>query len=250
MRAYEALSRVYDRLNGAVDYAAWADLAEAVFARYGVRPALLLDLGCGTGRLSVEFARRGYDVIGVDASPEMLAAAYARKTDEQLPDILFLEQDMRDFELYGTVSAAVSSLDCVNYLVNEGDLDRCFTLVHNYLDPNGIFLFDVNTPYKFEHVYGDNAYILEEGDAFCAWQNSYDPTTRRCRFDLSVFTRDKGAHYTRADEVQEERCYNRTELTEALTRAGFADIAFFADGTLGAPRDDADRWFVAARCKK
>ena len=250
MGMYESFARVYDTFMDNVPYEEWCARLTALLRERGIEDGLVLDLGCGTGRLSVEFARRGYDVIGVDASPEMLAAAYARKTDEQLPDILFLEQDMRDFELYGTVSAAVSSLDCVNYLVNEGDLDRCFTLVHNYLDPNGIFLFDVNTPYKFEHVYGDNAYILEEGDAFCAWQNSYDPTTRRCRFDLSVFTRDKGAHYTRADEVQEERCYNRTELTEALTRAGFADIAFFADGTLGAPRDDADRWFVAARCKK
>lgn len=250
MNGYEALGKVYDRLNGAADHAAWADLAEAVFARYGVRPSLLLDLGCGTGRLSAEFARRGYDVIGVDTSPAMLAAAYARKIEENLSDILFLEQDMRDLELYGTVGAVVSSYDCVNYLTGDGDLDRCFSLVHNYLDPDGVFFFDVNAPFKFERVFGDRAYLLEEDGVFCAWQNAYDKAARRCRFDLSVFTREVDGRYTRTDEVQEERCYTRAELENALTRAGFDEIAVFGDGTFAPPSADAPRWFLAARCKK
>lgn len=251
MSSYEALSRVYDRLMGEVDYAAIADLYERIFRDYGIRPSLALDLGCGTGSMTLELARRGYDMIGVDASAQMLSAAFERKYEAALPDVLFLQQDMCAFELYGTVGAAVSTLDCVNYLTEEGDLDRCFALVHNYLDPDGVFVFDVNTPYKFEHVYGDNAYILETEDGdFCGWQNTYDPESRLCSFALSVFTQDPDGRYTRADEEQTERCYTKEELTAALTRAGFADIAFFGDTDGSAPTETTERWYIAARCKK
>ena len=198
MNAYESLAAVYDRLNAEVPYAAIADLYEAAFRRAGVKPELVLDLGCGTGSMTLELARRGYDMIGVDASPDMLAVAYERKARAGLDGVLLLCQDMRAFELYGTVGAVVSTLDCVNYLTDDGDLDKCFSLVHNYLDPDGLFLFDVNTPYKFRHVFGDNAYILEDEDCFCAWQNEYNEGTKLCRFDLSVFRADGEGSYRRA----------------------------------------------------
>lgn len=252
MKSYEALARVYDRLNGEVDYAAIADFFEAAFVRYAVKPQLVLDLGCGTGSMTLELARRGYDMIGVDASADMLSRAYERMWSEGKAGILFLEQDMRAFELYGTVGAVVSTLDCINYLTEEGDLDKCFSLVHNYLDPDGLFLFDVNAPYKFEHVYGDNAYILEEedGSAYCGWQNDYDKDSRLCRFMLSVFTEGTDGRYSRCDEEQTERCYSREELIGALERAGFIDIAVFGDLRFGEPRSDTERWYIAARCKK
>ena len=252
MKSYRALAAVYDRLNQEVDYAAIADLYEKVFARYGVKPQLVLDLGCGTGSMTLELADRGYDMIGVDASAEMLTHAYERMWKRGGPGVLFLEQDMRSFELYGTVGAVVSTLDCVNYLAGDGDIDRCFALVHNYLDPDGLFIFDVNTPYKFKHVYGDNAYILEEedGSAFCGWQNDFDEQSGLCRFLLSVFTEEKDGRYVREDEEQTERCYSKEQLIAALERAGFDEIAFFADGTLAEPGDTAERWYVAARCKK
>ncbi|MBE6703323.1 MAG: class I SAM-dependent methyltransferase [Ruminococcaceae bacterium] len=252
MNSYDALAKVYDRLNREVDYVAIADFYEKVFLCYGARPALVLDLGCGTGSMTLELARRGYDMIGVDASAEMLAKAYERMWSEGRSGILFLEQDMREFELYGTVGAVVSTLDCVNYLTGNGDLDRCFSLVHNYLDPDGLFVFDVNTPYKFQHVYGDNAYILEEedGSIYCGWQNDFDKESGICRFLLSVFAEEKDGHYARADEEQTERCYSREELTLALKKAGFCDIAFYGDLSLGAPGDNTERWYIAARCKK
>ena len=252
MKSYEALSRVYDRLNGEVDYGAIADFYEKVFARYGIHPELVLDLGCGTGRMTLELARRGYDMIGVDASAEMLSKAYEQMWKQGAKGVLFLEQDMRDFELYGTVGAVVSTLDCINYLTDDGDLDKCFSLVHNYLDPDGVFLFDVNTPYKFENVYGEQAYILEEddGSAFCAWQNDFDKESGLCRFLLSVFTEEKDGRYARFDEEQTERCYSREELTAALEKAGFAEIAFFENSDFNTPTDTAQRWYIAARCKK
>lgn len=250
MKSYEALAAVYDHIGDTVDYEAFADLYEACFARYGVRPSLVLDLGCGTGSTTLTLASRGYDMIGVDASPEMLSRAFTRAYAAGRPEILFLQQDMRAFELYGTVGAVVSSLDCINYLTEKGDLDRCFSLVHNYLDPDGVFVFDVNTPYKFRTVYGDNAYVLEDEDTLCAWQNAYDGQTRLCRFYLSVFREGADGRYERFDEEQAERCYTREELTSALTRAGFTEIAFFGGTDMSTPTDTTERWFVSARCKK
>ena len=250
MNAYEALSRVYDSLSGDVNYASLADFYEAVFRREGCSPELVLDLGCGTGALTVEMARRGYDMIGIDGSAEMLSHAFERKSEAGQNGILFLQQDMRDFELYGTVGAVVSSLDCVNYLVGDGELDRCFSLVHNYLDPDGVFVFDVNTPYKFKHVFGDNAYILEEEGCYLGWQNEFDEQSGLCRFYLSVFEENEDGSYCRTDEEQTERCYTMDVLREALVRAGFAEINFFEDKSFTAATEGAERWYVTAICKK
>ena len=254
MKPYEALAAVYDRLNGDVDYEALADFAAATFARYGVSPELVLDLGCGTGGLTFPLARRGYDMIGVDGSADMLSKAYERRVAENAPGVLFLCQDMRAFELYGTVGAVVSSLDCMNYLTGSGDLEKCFSLVHNYLDPGGVFLFDVNTPYKFRHIYGNEAYVLESEEggrsAYCGWQNEYEEESRLCRFYLSVFTEEEDGRYSRTDEEQVERCYTKEELTAALSGAGFEEISFFGDLHFSAPEETTERWFVAAKCKK
>ena len=250
MKSYEALAAVYDALGEDIDYQDIADFYEAAFVRAGLTPTLVLDLGCGTGKMTVELAERGYDMIGIDGSTEMLAHAMTRKYEKNLPSILFLQQDMRAFELYGTVGAVVSSLDCINYLTGEGDLDRCFSLVHNYLDPGGIFLFDVNTPYKFKNIFGNNAYILENEDCYCGWQNEYDEESGLCRFYLSVFREEADGTYLRTDEEQTERCYDFKTLSDALSRAGFTDIALYGDTKFGPPTDKTERWFISARCKK
>lgn len=250
MEAYEALAAVYDALMGDVDYQRIASFYEAAFRRAGLTPQLVLDLGCGTGRMTVELAGRGYDMIGVDGSAQMLSHAFERKYEIEGADILLLQQDLCALDLYGTVGAVVSTLDCINYLTNDGDLDRCFSLVHNYLDPDGIFLFDVNTPYKFEHVFADNAYILENEGCYCGWQNEYDEKTKLCRFYLSVFSENEDGSYHRTDEEQTERCYKRDELTAALVRCGFGDIEFFGDTDFGAPNEKSERWYIKAICKK
>jgi len=251
VQAYEALAAVYDTLNGEVDYEKIATFYEKCFEQANQKPQLVLDLGCGTGKMTALLAARGYDMIGIDGSADMLSRAFERKyTCEGGERMLFLQQDMRSFELYGTVGAVVSTLDCINYLTNEGDLARCFALVHNYLDPDGIFLFDVNTPYKFETVFADNAYILEDEHCYCGWQNDYDRESGLCHFYLSVFEQTKSGTYRRTDEEQTERVYTRQALTAALTRAGFGDIAFYADTDFSAPDDESERWFVKAICKK
>ena len=291
---YRTLASVYDRLNGEIDYERWSSFLEACFDRYlPARPRIVLDLACGTGRMTFPLADRGYDMIGIDGSADMLAEAYRKSTDrtiaildrtggEELPEgvttPLFLQQDMRSFELYGTVDAAVCCLDSMNYLCGEGDLDACLACLYLYLAPGGLLIFDVNSPWKFEHVYGNNAYILEEAGAddeadptgtapdgaipdgaipngavpsvFCGWQNQYDPATRLCRFYLSLFVEGADGRYTRSDEEQTERCYTEAELREALDRAGFDVCGLFGDTDFHAPTPKAERWYLVARTRK
>jgi len=250
---YDAIAGVYDRLNADIDYEGWADFFERCFDRYlPARPTLVLDLACGTGRMTGVLADRGYDMIGVDGSADMLAEAYSTRGERQ---ILYLLQDMRHFELYGTVGAVTCCLDSVNYLIGEGDLQACFATVHNYLDPDGLFLFDVNTPYKFRHIYGDNAYVLEEENEegkliYCGWQNHFDEESGICDFDLSLFEEDENGSYERSDEHQRERCYSLQELKDTLERCGFAFLGCFGDLAFGEPEETTPRWYIVARAKK
>lgn len=249
---YNAIARVYDKLNAEIDYARWADFFERCFAKYlSGKPSLVLDLACGTGRMTRQLAARGYDMIGVDGSADMLSCAM--EADRE--GILYLLQDMRELELYGTVSAAVCCLDSINYLLDESDVKKVFSLVHNYLDPDGIFIFDVNSPYKFENIYANNAYVLEDesedGTAiFCGWQNDYDKSSGLCDFYLTLFEENEDGSYFREDEHQTERCYTREQLCGALEGAGFEVLGVFSDFEFSAIDQTDERWYIAARAKK
>lgn len=250
---YEAIAAVYDKLNAEVDYKTWADFFEKCFDKYlKSRPELVLDLACGTGRMTRELAARGYDMIGVDGSEDMLSEAmYSYERD----GILYLLQDMREFELYGTVGAIVCCLDSINYLLTEEDLRATFDKVHNYLDPDGLFIFDVNSPHKFKNVYGDNAYILEDEDeegraVFCGWQNSFDGDSGICDFYLSIFEEDEDGAYVRSDEHQRERCYSLDTLKNTLEKTGMEFVGVFSDFDFGKIKDTDERWYIVARAKK
>ena len=251
---YSAIARVYDRLNSEIDYAGWADFLEGCFADFlPKKPELVLDLACGTGRMTRELASRGYDMIGVDASVEMLSEATAKSPPEQ--QILYLLQDMRSFELYGTVGAVTCCLDSLNYLLCEEDLLTCFKTVHNYLDPDGLFLFDLNTPYKFREIYGQNAYLLEDtvpdGRAvYCGWQNDFDEESGICSFDLSLFEEQPDGSYRRADEHQEERCYQMETVQNLLRTAGFELLGVWENFERTPPEPYAERWYFCAHALK
>lgn len=249
---YDLLAPFYDKINCEIDYSAWADFIEAVIQREcKEKPELVLDLGCGTGRMTTELALRGYDMTGVDCSVEMLD--FARVSAESLglgSRILWLCQDMCDFELYGTVDFAVSCLDCINHLTDRRELVRCFSLVHNYLIPDGIFLFDVNGKHKFETVYSDNSYVMEEDGALCAWQNYYNPKSKLCDFYITLFKETDSGLYERYDEMQTERMYTLRQLKGMLCECGFEFIGAYRDFEFS-PADDGDeRIYIAARCKK
>lgn len=248
---YSAIAGVYDRLNKEVDYSRWADFFERRFGENGGRPEIVLDLACGTGRMTRELAARGYDMIGVDGSADMLGEAYSQGGE----GILYLLQDMRSFELYGTVGATVCCLDSLNYLLDLSELRKAFALVHNYSDPDALFMFDMNTPYKFENTYSDNAYILEdEGEdgqgIFCGWQNFYDKESRICDFYLSVFEEDEDGAYIRSDEHQRERCYTLDEIKSALADSGFELISVYGNTDDTPAAEDTERWYIVAKVKK
>ena len=250
--AYGRLAEVYDRLNAEVDYESWADFIRNCFDRFAdQKPEIVLDLACGTGRMTYPLARRGYDMIGVDGSAEMLSEAMQNCPDD-LPMPLLLMQDMRSFELYGSVGAVVCCLDSLNYLTENGDLEACFKTVCNYLDPGGVFVFDVSSPYRFRHIFANNSYVLEDEDAgiYCGWQNYFDEQTGLCDFLLSVFERDRDGRYSRFDEQQTERCYSYDEICAALDRAGLEFVTLAGGFDFAPPKDTADRWYFVAKRPK
>ena len=245
--SYDILAPVYDRLNRDVDYGAWADYMERCFDLYmEKRPELVLDLACGTGAMTFELARRGYDMTAIDISEDMLAEAESKARDLGMRDILFLQGDMTDFELYGTVQAVVCTLDGLNHLAGRGELDACLSLVSNYLEPGGVFLFDLNTPYKFRTVYADRDYVLEDDGAVCCWRNRLNRKGDTVDFCLTVFEEGKNGLWTRQDDVTRERTWGLRAVKNALERAGLTLLSVSADFGFTPPDDTTERWYIAA----
>ena len=250
---YDLLAPIYDSINSDIDYSRWADFIEKIIDRDYKRgkAELVLDLGCGTGSMTLELARRGYDMTGVDYSCEMLDIARNRAIDAALEDkMLWLCQDMTEFELYGTVDITVSCLDSLNHLTGAKDLERCLRLVHNYLVPDGLFIFDINGKYKFENVYADNSYVIEGEDSFCVWQNYYDPRSKLCDFYITLFKENRDGTYTRYDEVQTERMYTVRSVGSLLKKCGFELIGVYSDFDFTKGTDADERLYVVAKCIK
>ena len=250
---YDLLAPIYDKVNEDISYPAWADFIEKIIDKYYTpqAPSLVLDLGCGTGKMTLELARRGYDMTGVDSSVEMLNRA--KDTADELgfsEKILWLCQDMCEFELYGTVDVTVSCLDCINHLTSTKSLTKCFSLVHNYLIPDGLFVFDINGKHKFENVYADNSYVIEDDGRFCVWQNYYNAKSGLCDFYITLFEEGKDAKYERYDEMQREKMYTLRTIKKTLQNCGFEFIGAYSDYNFNEASDMDDRIYVVARCKK
>ena len=249
---YDLIAPFYDKINGELDYSLWADFIEEIVRReYKGKPELWLDLGCGTGRMTLELAARGHDMTGVDASADMLDIARERAEAEGLAEsLLLLCQDMREFELYGTVDVAVSCLDCINHLTSPKDVKKCFSLVHNYLSPDGLFIFDVNGKYKFEEIYSDRAYVMEEGGAICIWQNDYNEKSKLCDFYITLMEESDDGRYERYDDFGRERMYTLRSLKSMLISTGFEFVGAYSDFAFSEASDSYERIYIVARCKK
>ena len=247
---YDLLAPIYDEINKELDYKKWADFIEKTAVKnLSKRPELVLDLASGTGSMTLELAARGYDMIGVDYSTEMLATARERAENMGL-DILWLCQDMREFELYGTVDLVISTLDSINHLTSDKDLKKCLKLVHNYLNPGGIFIFDINGKAKFENVYGQESYVLETEDSFCVWQNDYNPKSRLCDFYITLFKENEDGTYERYDEEQSEKMYLISDIKKALSESGFEFIGAYSDFDFTEAKDSDERIYIVAKCRK
>ena len=289
--SYTAFAYVYDELMDNVPYDAWAEYLIGLLKENGVPEGLVCELGCGTGQMTRRLAAAGYDMIGIDLSEEMLDVAREQEygayegefkdidEEEDMPDaengdnfeengadeqeeadttepsILYLQQDMREFELYGTVSAVVSICDSMNYMTSDEDLLQVFRLVNNYLDKDGVFIFDMNTEYKYKELMGDATIAENREDVSFIWENLYDEEQRLNEYCLTLFAKaetededEEGpALYEKYEEVHLQRAYPLTEVKRLLAEAGMTFVAAYDVLTHEAPGPECERMYIVAR---
>ena len=288
MEAYTDFARVYDIFMDETPYEQWADFLISLIETYGIsKPVrgdlapekgedgilssernLVVDLGCGTGTLTELLAKRGYDMIGVDNSQEMLEAALLKK-QESGSEILYLCQDMQELNLYSTVGTVISICDSVNYLLRDEEVEKTFWLVNNYLYPGGLFVFDFNTVYKYEQVIGDATIAENRESCSFIWENYYHPKQRINEYDLTIFVREERGPlkeqssrqqqtkpfqpelFRRFSETHFQRGYTPEEMTGFVERAGMQVVQVLDADTHGPVTDVSERVYVIAReCQK
>lgn len=242
---YRSFAQVYDLFMGDVPYADWSRYVGGLLREFGCPEGILLDLACGTGTMTELFAGQGYDMIGVDASEEMLNLA-AEKKAASGRDILYLAQDMRELELYGTVAGAVCLFDSVNYVLDPAELAEVFRLVNNYLDPGAPFIFDFNTEYKYREL-GEAVIAENREDASFIWENFYDEEERLNEYDLTLFIKEEDGRFSRFEETHYQRGYTLAEIREAVLAAGMEFAAAYDAFSRETPRPDSERVCVVAR---
>lgn len=248
MSGYAEFSGVYDILTQNVDYPQRADYIADLLSQNGVTGGILLDLACGTGTMSVEMAKKGFEVIGVDASGEMLSIAMNNAYEAE-QNILFLCQQMQQLDLYGTINAAICTLDSINHLTDISDVEAAFSKVSLFMEQNGIFVFDVNTPYKHREILANNTFVYDTDGVYCVWQNTLDADTDTVQIDLDIFEEIEPDVYERTQESFCERSYPIDVLLKLLEKTGFEPIAVFDELTEQPPQENSQRVFIAARKK-
>ena len=264
MEAYTDFAMVYDTFMDETPYEQWCEFLIELFQKYGAQKDdtrqensavmdnlrqernTVLDLGCGTGTLTELLARRGYDMIGIDLSEEMLRIAVDKREKSGLA-ILYLCQDMRELELYGTVGAVVSVCDSVNYLLEEDDVVQTFRLVNNYLYPEGLFIFDFNTIYKYAEVIGDATIAEDREECSFIWENTYYEEERINEYDLSIFVREEGDRYRKFQETHLQRGYSLKEMRGMVEAAGLLFVDAIDADTHEEPGQESERIYIVAR---
>lgn len=247
MEAYTSFASVYDIFMDNIPYEEWEKYLKSLLYEYGVREGLVLELGCGTGNMTEILAQSGYDMIGVDNAEEMLEIAIEKRMKSGL-DILYLQQDMREFELYGTVKAIVSVCDSVNYILEEEELEEVFRLVNNYLDPGGVFIFDFNTVYKYREILGDQTIAENREECSFIWDNYYYEEERINEYELSLFIREGDSElYRKYQETHFQKAYDLETMKRLITQSGLEYITAYDAFTKEAPTRVSERIYVIAR---
>lgn len=286
MEAYHSFAKVYDLFMDNVPYEEWFEYISSLLREYGIEDGLVLDLGCGTGKMTRLLAQAGYDMIGVDNSEDMLEIARDAEyciqaveggevepeggqelEDEEVPEselelsengleayceasrrsILYLLQDMREFELYGTVRAVVSICDSMNYILEEDDLREVFRLVNNYLDPKGIFIFDLNTVYKYKELLGETTISENRDEGSFIWDNYYDEASNINEYDLTLFIQEENDLYRKYEETHYQRSYELERIRQLLAEAGMEFVTAYDAFTREPVKEDSERIYVIAR---
>ncbi len=239
MNCYNDFAYFYDALTDDVDYDEFLAFVKKIFQLNNLKPELVLELACGTGNFTQRLEGAGYDVIALDNSEQMLDVAR-----QKCENVLFLNQDMTEFELYGTVDAIVCVLDGINYITDKRKLQKLFKLCHNYLNYGGMLIFDINSEYKLRNIIGNNTFVCDTDDIFYTWENEL--LKDRVNFYLNFFVKD-GETYQRFDEMHTERIYSENELCEMLKKANFEISGVYADFDEKKPRKKSERLFICAK---
>ena len=246
MEAYTSFAEVYDTFMDNVPYEEWADYLEERLKEYGVKDGLVLELGCGTGSMTELLAEKGYDMIGVDNTEDMLEIAMEKRI-ESGHDILYLLQNMQEFELYGTVKAVVSVCDSVNYITEKAELEEVFRLVNNYLDPQGIFIFDFNTEYKYREILGNQVIAEDREECSFIWENYYDHTSMINEYELTLFVQEEDDLYRKYQESHFQKAYTLRDIRSMIEASGLKFVTAYDAYTQKAPMHNSERITVIAR---
>ena len=246
MASYESFARVYDLFMDNIPYEEWCGYLHTLLKKYDVTDGLVLELGCGTGTMTELLADCGYDMIGVDNSADMLEIALEKK-EQSGKDILYLQQDMREFELYGTVDAILCTCDSLNYLLEEQDLARVFRLAENYLEPDGLLIFDLNTAYKYAEILGDQTFADTSEEAAFIWQNYYYEEEAVNEYQVTFFEQVEDGLYERHEEIHYQKAYDKDKVIELLKRAGLQPVAVYECFTTDAPGPETERLCFVAK---
>ncbi len=244
---YEELASVYDKFMEEVPYQTWYAHIQNVWETHGQTPSSILDLGCGTGEMSLLFAKEGKQIIGVDISVDMLAQAQKRIDEQNIQNIQLIAQDMTELSVGMEFDCVVSCCDCLNYLLEEEELQKTFQNVYEHLKQDGLFLFDMNTTYYFAEVLGENTYCDEEDKAFYVWENSYDEAEKINTYYVNLFMQTEEGLYERFEECHEERAYEKAEVLRYLEGVGFEICGVYDGYTKGEAKEETKRYFYVVR---
>lgn len=249
MSAYGALAEVYDRLTGDVCYERRADYIEKLFQKSRLNVHTILDLACGTGTMTSILTERGYEMIAVDSSADMLAEAMEKAADLTGEPPVFLNQSMPQLDLYGTVDAAICCLDSINYLTNPKDVQKTLQRLHLFIAPGGILVFDINSVEKLRGLDGQ-VFLDETEDIYCVWRTEFEKRSNICTYWMDIFTRNEDDTWERDFEEHRQRAYEVEQLRQWLMEAGFTHIRTYGDCRMSAPRENEQRiYFTAIRGK-
>lgn len=247
MEAYSSFAQVYDLFMDNVPYEEWSTYLIDLLKEHGVEDGLVLDLGCGTGKMTRLLEKAGYDMVGIDYSEEMLGIAREQQFEDADSSILYLLQDMRELELDGTVRAVVSICDSMNYILEDEELEQVFRAVNRYLDPKGMFIFDLNTLYKYRDLLGETTISENREEGSFIWDNYFDEEEMVNEYDLTLFIREKGDLYRKYEETHFQRAYTLERVKELLEKAGMEFVAAYDAFTKEPVKENSERIYVIAR---
>ena len=251
MDKYTGFSSSYEKFMDNIPYDKWTEYIVSLLKQHNVNDGLVCELGCGTGSITRRLSKAGYDMIGIDSSMDMLEVAMYDHMDEN-NGILYLNQDMREMELYGTVNAFVCVCDGMNYLLEDEDLIKTFKLANNYLEAGGIFIFDMKTEYEYNVRMGNRTMVDDREDGTLIWENRYDPETKENRYDITVYdlVSDEEGLYERSDETHIQKAYDPGHVKELIERAGLEFVAMYDAFTTNSPKEDSERIYFIAKEKR